>query len=73
MKLTTMWLYDDDDDSNDDNDSYDHNENDMNDDDDDDDDTYKKVLAKANKPSFTTISNIKICPIIVISYTCLKL
>ena len=72
MKLTMMWLYDDDDDddSNDENDSYDDNENDIND---DDDDPYKKVLVMVNKTSFTTSSNIKMCSIIVISYTCLKL
>ena len=66
-----MWLYgDDDDDSNDEND----NENNMrNDDDDDDDNPYKKVLEKVNKTSFTTRSKIKMCSIIVISYTCLKL
>ena len=73
MKLTMMRLYDndDDDDSNDENYSYDDNENDMNDD--DDDDPYKKVLVKVNKTSFTTSSKIKMCSIIVISYTCLKL
>ena len=70
MNLTMMWLYgDDDDDNNDDDDNYDDNENDMiNDDeyDDDDDDPYKKVLVEVNKPSFTTISKIKMCSIIVI-------
>ena len=74
MKLTMMRLYDnddEDDDSNDDNDSYDDNKNDMNDY--DDDDPYKKVLVEVNKPSFTTSSKIKMCPIIVISYACLKL
>ena len=70
MKLTMMRLYDNDDDD-DENDSYDENENDMNDD--DDDDPYKKVLVKVNKTSFTTSSKIKMCSIIVISYTCLKL
>ena len=74
MKLTMMRLhdndYDDDDDSNDENDSYDDNENDMND---DDDDPYKKVLVRVNKTSFTRRSKIKMCSIIVISYTCLKL
>ena len=66
-----MWLYgDDDDDSNDENDNENNRKND---DDDDDDDPYKKVLVEVNKPSFTTSSNIKICPIIVIIYTCLKL
>ena len=61
MKLTMMWLYDDDDDddSNDGNDSYDDNENDMNDD--DDDGPYKKVLVEVNKPNFTTSSKIKMC------------
>ena len=73
MKLTMMRLYDDDDDDDDENGSYDDNENDMNDDDDDDDDPYKKVLVKVNKTSFTTRSKIKMCSIIVISYTCLKL
>ena len=72
MKLTMMWLYgDDDDDSNDDNDNYNENENDMRND--DDDDPYKKVLVEVNKPSFTTSSKIKMCSIIVISYTFLKL
>ena len=73
-----MWLYgDDDDDNNDDDDNCDDNENDMrnddDDDDDDDDDPYKKVLVEVNKPNFTTSSKIKMCSIIVISYTCLKL
>ena len=57
MKLTMMWLYDndDDDDGNDDNESDNENEDDMNDD--DDDEPYKKVLV--NKPSFTTRSKIE--------------
>ena len=73
MKLTMMWLCDNDDDyaSNDENDNYDDNENDMNDE--DDDDPYKKVLVEINKPNFTTSSNIKMCSIIVISYACLRL
>ena len=73
MKLTMMWLYDnddDDDDSNDENYSDDDNENDMND---DDHDHYKKVLVELNEPSFTTRSKIKMCLIIIISYACLKL
>ena len=74
MKLTMMWLHGgDDDNNNDDNDNYNDNENDMNDDD-DDDDPYKKVLdVEVNKPSLTTSSKIKMCSIIVITYTRFKL
>ena len=71
MEFTMMWLYDNDDDSNDDNGNYNDNKNDMNDD--DDDDPYNKVLVEVNKPSFTTISKIKMWSIIVISFACLKL
>ena len=45
--------------------------NDMNDD--DDADPYKKVLVEVNKPNFITISKIKMCSIIDISYACLRL